>query len=122
MKNARIYYFSTCFVTLIIGILSRKFTQTPLFIGDVLYAVVAYFGFRFLIPKQQTLTGFIIALTYCFAIEFFQLYQASWIVLIRKTVLGHYFLGQGFLWSDLLCYFLGVSVAFFIDDILFRFK
>ncbi|MBP9848835.1 MAG: DUF2809 domain-containing protein [Flavobacterium sp.] len=115
MKNNRLYYFLALFITLILGILSRKTTVVPLFIGDILYAVLIYFGFRFLIIKSKKSTSLLFSLLFCFGIEFLQLVQIDWLIAIRKTTLGHYILGQGFLWLDLLCYVIGTLLAFLID-------
>ena len=115
LKNNRLYYFLALFITLILGILSRKITGIPLFIGDMLYAVLIYFGFRFLIIKSKKSTSLLFSLLFCFGIEFLQLVQIDWLIAIRKTTLGHYILGQGFLWLDLFCYVIGSLVAFLID-------
>ena len=115
LKNNRLYYFLALFITLILGILSRKTTVVPLFIGDILYAVLIYFGFRFLIIKSEKSTSLLFSLLFCFGIEFLQLVQIDWLIAIRKTTLGHYILGQGFLWSDLICYVIGTLLAFLID-------
>lgn len=56
-----------------------------------------------------------LALIFCFCIEFLQLYKTEWLLAIRRTTLGHYVLGQGFLWSDLVFYTLGIAIAFLID-------
>ena len=115
LKNNRLYYFLALFITLILGILSRKTIVVPLFIGDILYAVLIYFGFRFLIIKSKKSTSLLFSLLFCFGIEFLQLVQIDWLIAIRKTTLGHYILGQGFLWLDLLCYVIGTLLAFLID-------
>jgi hypothetical protein len=115
LKNNRLYYFLALFITLILGILSRKTTVVPLFIGDILYAVLIYFGFRFLIIKSKKSTSLLFSLLFCFGIEILQLVQIDWLIAIRKTTLGHYILGQGFLWLDLLCYVIGSLLAFLID-------
>ena len=115
LKNNRLHYFSTLFITLILGVLSRKIIGIPLFIGDVLYAVLIYFGFRFLIMDSKKLTSLLLSLLFCFGIEILQLVQIDWLIAIRKTTLGHYILGEGFLWSDLLCYIIGTLLAFLID-------
>lgn len=115
LKNDRLYYFLALFITLILGILSRKITGIPLFIGDMLYAVLIYFGFRFLIIVSKKSTSLLLSLLFCFGIEILQLVQIDWLIAIRKTTLGHYILGQGFLWLDLLCYVIGSLLAFLID-------
>ncbi len=115
MKNNRLNYFTLIILVMILGIVSRKISNIPLFIGDVLYAVLIYFGFRFLIVKSEKSTSLLFSLLFCFGIEFLQLVQIEWLIAIRKTTLGHYILGQGFLWLDLLCYIIGTLLAFLID-------
>ena len=115
MKNNRLNYFTLIILVMILGIVSRKISNIPLFIGDVLYAVLIYFGFRFLIVKSEKSTSLLFFLLFCFGIEFLQLVQIDWLIAIRKTTLGHYILGQGFLWLDLLCYVIGTLLAFLID-------
>lgn len=120
VKNNRLYYFSALLITLILGVLSRKITGIPLFIGDVLYAVLIYFGFRFLIMDSKKTTSLLLSLIFCFSIEILQLVQIDWLIAIRKTTLGHYILGEGFLWSDLLYYIMGTLMAFLIDEKLIK--
>lgn len=100
---------------MILGIISRKSAEIPLFIGDILYAVLIYFGLRFLFIQLKTYKTFLLSLLLCFSIEILQLVKIDWLINIRKTTLGHYILGEGFLWSDLLCYIIGTLVAFIID-------
>jgi hypothetical protein len=97
------------------GILSRNIDGVPTFIGDTLYAVMVYFGMRMLFIHNTSKMTIVLALAFCFCIEFLQLYRAEWILTIRRTTLGHYALGQGFLWSDLGCYILGITMAFIVD-------
>lgn len=115
MKKLKIKYLISVISFITLGILSRKITGIPLFIGDLLYAVLIYFGFRFLIVKSEKSTSLLFSLLFCFGIEFLQLVQIDWLIAIRKTTLGHYILGQGFLWSDLICYVIGTLLAFLID-------
>jgi len=115
-KNNRLSYFILIIFTIITGIISRKIDGVPLFLGDTFYAVMVYFGMRFLfIDLNIKKTGFL-AIFFCFAIEFLQLYDAKWMLEIRRTTLGHYALGQGFLWSDLGYYTLGIIIAFLMDS------
>ena len=115
MKSNRQNYFIIILFVLILGILSRKISDIPLFIGDVLYAVLIYFGLRFLFIHLKTHKTFLLGLLFCFSIEILQLVQFDGLTAIRKTTLGHYILGQGFLWLDLLCYIFGTLIAFLID-------
>lgn len=63
----------------------------------------------------------IISLLICYGIELLQLYQAEWIIALRKTLFGRYVLGQGFLWTDLLAYTFGVAIAFIIEKIILKY-
>ncbi|WP_269227699.1 DUF2809 domain-containing protein [Flavobacterium eburneipallidum] len=108
-------YFILIILVIILGILSRKISGIPSFIGDVLYAVMVYFGMRFLFINKSHRKSMALALIFCFSIEFLQLYRAEWIINIRRTSLGHYVLGEGFLWSDLVCYVIGIGMAFLMD-------
>ena len=115
MKRNRLNYFILILFVLIIGILSRKISDIPLFIGDGLYTFLIYFGFRFILIDFKKATSLLLGLLFCFGIEVLQLVQIDWLIAIRKTSLGHYILGEGFLWLDLLCYIIGTLLAFLID-------
>ena len=117
MKSNRLNYFITILLVLILGILSRKILGIPLFIGDVLYAVLIYFGFRFFIIDSKKSTSLLLSLLFCFGIEILQLVQIDWLIAIRKNTLGHYILGEGFLWLDLLCYVVGTLLAYYLDKL-----
>ena len=105
-----------------LGILSRKLNTIPLCTGDILYALMFYFGIRILFININPTNKILLPLLLCYTIELQQLYNAHWIVIIRDTVLGHYLLGEGFLWSDLLCYTIGVTIAYFIDAFVLKRK
>lgn len=115
MKNKRLQYFIIVLIVITSGIISRKIPMIPLFIGDVLYAVMVYFIIRMLFLKLLPIKTALTSLVLCFLIEFSQLYQANWIIEIRKTFLGHHILGQEFLWSDLMAYIFGIAMAFLLD-------
>ena len=115
MKSNQLNYFILILFVIILGILSRKISDIPLFIGDVLYAILIYFGLRFLFIHLKIHKTFLLSLLFCFSIEILQLVQIDWLIGLRKTTLGHYILGQGFLWLDLLCYIFGTLIAFVID-------
>jgi len=120
LKNNRISYIVLVVLTIILGILSRNVTGISTCIGDILYAVMVYFGMRFLLLKHNQITTVSLALLFCYGIEFLQLYKAEWMVSLRKTILGHYVLGQGFLWSDLGFYTIGVLAGYLLDLVLVK--
>lgn len=115
MKSNRQNYFIFIISVLILGILSRRISGIPLFIGDILYAVLIYFGFRFLAADSKKSVTLLLSLLFCFSVEILQLAQIDWLIAIRKTILGHYILGEGFLWSDLWCYAIGSCIARYTD-------
>lgn len=115
VKNKRVLYFILIIITILLGILSRKINGIPTFFGDTLYAVMVYFGMRMIFINLYLKKTAFLALLFCFGIEFLQLYDAEWMLEIRRTTLGHYVFGQGFLWSDLGYYTLGTIMAFLID-------
>lgn len=92
----RFVYFILVLLTIVLGIASRKMVGIPLFVGDILYAILVYFGFRWLFLKSKILWQIGLPLLFCFAIEIQQLSTAAALVAIRETTLGHYVLGQGF--------------------------
>ncbi|TPD67228.1 ribosomal maturation YjgA family protein [Flavobacterium microcysteis] len=118
MKKTRLCYFLFFLGTIALGLLSRTIKDIPLFIGDMLYAVMIYFMVHFLFPKAKTRTIALVSLLACYAIEILQLYQAHWIVNIRSTTIGHLILGQGFLWSDIVAYTFGIGIVFIIESFL----
>ncbi|OIV41450.1 DUF2809 domain-containing protein [Flavobacterium johnsoniae] len=117
MKKSRIYYFFVFLFIIFLGILSRKVSFIPLWIGDFLYAVMIYILVRFFLPNKKASLIAGLSLLICYSIEFLQLYQGEWMINLRKTLFGRYVLGQGFLWSDILAYTFGVSAALCIEKI-----
>lgn len=120
MLRSRITYLLLTTLTVIAGLLSRHFSFIPLFIGDILWATMVYFIARFLFIVKPLSYSVIASLIFSYAIEFSQLYQAPWINNLRQTLLGRLILGQGFLWSDLLCYTIGVGIGVMVDRAFFR--
>lgn len=127
MKRNRYLYLLLIILTIIAGLASRYCAhQLPywinLYLGDILWALMVFFLFGFIFKKRNTLEITIIALAFSFCVEISQLYHAPWIDTIRATRLGGLVLGFGFLWSDLLCYSVGVSIGFCIETIINRSK
>ncbi len=114
----RLHYLGLIFFTIIIGLFSRtKYLPIPdfMWVGDVFYGLLIFFILGFLYPNRTKLGIGLTAFTICCLIECSQLYQADWIVLVRETKMGSLILGHGFLWSDLLAYFGGVSLGVLIE-------
>lgn len=76
---------------------------------------------RIFFTNKRALIIAVISLLLCYSIEFFQLYQAEWIIEIRKSLFGRYVLGQEFLWSDILAYTFGIVAAFVFESIVLKY-
>ena len=83
--------------------------------GDTLWAFMVYLGLCFLFPKWSAVKVAIYALSFSYAIEVSQLNQQEWLNNLRDTRLGALVLGRGFLWSDFLCYTVGVVLGYLLD-------
>jgi glycopeptide antibiotics resistance protein len=117
----RFLYLGYAIALIPIGMASRTYGNTfvKLYFGDVLWAMMIYFGLKMILPNQSKKAAYL-ALVFCFLIEFSQLYHAPWIDTIRSNRLGGLVLGFGFLWSDLVCYLLGIGLGYFIDEVFSR--
>ncbi|WP_462413574.1 ribosomal maturation YjgA family protein [Neobacillus sp. Marseille-QA0830] len=118
-------YLMVVFLLIVLGLASRKLAHLlPVFIaenaGDTIWAMMVYFGFRFLLANQSLSFSFLLSFAFSFSVEFSQLYQADWMNQIRGTVLGALILGHGFLWVDLLRYTIGILAASLIDKWVFK--
>lgn len=121
-RNMRIMYLIAVIITIFLGLASRKLGYLfPVFIarnvGDALWAMMVYFGFRFLLVRKNLILAISLSILFSFGIEFSQLYQATWINYIRSTVLGGLILGKGFLIVDLFRYSAGIFIASCIDKL-----
>jgi len=108
-------YLLVAFLVIFLGIISRKISFIPLFIGDILYAIMIYCMIKFFIWSKNNTLKLILPLSICFIIELSQIIDLNWLNALRHTALGYYILGQGFLYSDLLCYTIGILIAFTVD-------
>jgi len=122
-RNRFIYGLLTV-ITLLSGFLSRRLfgdhAFIKLYVGDALWALMVFFGFAFLLRKRPTPAIAAAALVFSFSIEFSQLYHAPWIDNLRKIPLGGLILGFKFVWSDLICYSLGIAFGVLVETCLIR--
>lgn len=121
--NDRTNYIVTALFMVALGLFSRRFSNLlPDIIsehaGDMLWAMMVYFGFRFLFVKNKILFAMIGSILFSFGIECSQLYQADWINELRYTTLGALILGRGFLFVDLVRYLSGIVLALMLDKLL----
>ena len=116
MQRNRTRYLLAALAVVVLGLASRRYSsELPEFLaayaGDTLFALAAFLGVGILFPKWTTLRVGVIALLFAFAIELSQLYHAPWVDAIRDTRIGGLILGYGFLWTDLLCYVVGIALG-----------
>ena len=107
-------------MVIILGVASRSYKDIlPVFIGkylgDVLWALMVYLIIAFILKKISAIKISLISLLICYGVEFAQLYQGEWINSIRDTALGSLILGHGFLYTDLICYLVGIIIAFILE-------
>lgn len=105
--------------TLLMGLASRHFFGDVPFVkryaGDALWALMVYFGFALLFNTWSINALALATIVFSFGIEISQLYHAPWIDSIRATRLGGLVLGYAFVWSDLLCYSVGVLAGVVLE-------
>jgi len=125
MIRRRIVMIIALAATIGMGLASRAdHAQLPrgiqLYAGDTLWAAAAYISIASLVPAFRRPIVATLALALSVLVEFSQLYHAPWIDSIRSTRIGALLLGHGFLWTDLLCYSVGVLLALAVDALLTR--
>jgi len=112
-------------ITIATGLASRHFSGilphwVQLYLGDTLWALMVFLLFGFIFHKKSTLWVAIAAITFSYCIEISQLYHASWIDTLRANPLGGLVLGFGFLWSDMVCYTLGVGFGYIMEKLFLK--
>ena len=120
MRRSRTRYVLLALVTVALGLASRaRRDALPAFLGtyagDALWAAMVYFAAAALWPRARTRVLAACAGGFALAIELSQLYHAPWIDAVRATRGGALVLGQGFRWSDLGCYAVGIGLAAGVD-------
>lgn len=115
-RRSRLTY--ACAVILLIGpgLFTRsRWMPRPNFVaefgGDTLWALLVFWLVGFLFPAMSTARAAIVAGVFAAGIEFGQMVHAPWLDALRSTLFGRLVLGQGFLWSDLVCYATGIALG-----------
>ena len=85
--------------------------------GDTLWASLVFLILAMAMPKLRAPALAATACAIAFSVELLQLYQAPWLNAIRDTLPGRLVLGQGFLFSDLLCYTIGIALTAIIFQV-----
>jgi len=126
MKRNRYIYFIFTLVVMGLGLLSRKLNNLPTFVstysGDVLWALMVFLLIAFVFDKKSTIFITVCSMVFSYGIELSQLYHSPWIDNVRNTILGGLVLGFGFLWSDILCYTVGILMGMILDKYMLKSK
>ena len=121
----RCLYLGAAVIVGALGLASRRFgPYLPVFVstyaGDTLWALALFLLLGVAWPGASTRVRGTMALAASYAVEVSQLYHAPWIDAIRSTRVGGLVLGFGLLWSDLVCYTVGVALGVAIDAVAAR--
>lgn len=109
--------------TVALGLASRRYGAllpdvVAAYSGDALWAVLVFWLAAVVRPAAPTWALATAALATAFAVEASQLVHTPGLDALRATRLGALVLGRGFLWSDLVCYTVGVAGAAGADRLL----
>jgi len=85
--------------------------------GDALWAVMMTWCVGVVAPRMRLLRRGLVAVGICWAVELSQLIRFGAIDTVRRTTIGHLFLGSGFDPRDLLAYGAGVATAMLLERI-----
>lgn len=123
--RSRTAYAGLVLLTIAAGLASRRFpaVQPALiarYAGDTLWAAMVFWGLALIFSRARTIVLAIGAVGFAWCVELSQLYHAPWLDALRSTRLGALALGEGFVWSDLGCYVVGVALAACCDVALLR--
>ncbi|MBC6699480.1 ribosomal maturation YjgA family protein [Hymenobacter puniceus] len=116
LSTQRLRLLASALLTLLLGLGARRYApELPAWLaayaGDTLWALlvfwlIALLRLRWLIRNIGAAAGLV-----ALAIETSQLYQAPWLTAVRHTTLGGLVLGYGFLWTDVICYCVGILLG-----------
>lgn len=116
MKRNRILYGAIEVGVIATGLGTRRYGKhlpevIAVYGGDTLWALMVFVGIGLIARAWPTKWVAGLALAVCYGVEISQLYHAGWIDQLRHSAVGGLVLGQGFLWSDLVCYTVGVGLG-----------
>ena len=116
MIRTRTIFFLCAVAVTVVGLASRRYQAVlPEFVGeysgDTLWALMLFLLVSALLAGRAVISRATISVVLAFLVEISQLYHAPWIDSIRNTTLGGLVLGFGFLWTDLVCYTVGIIIG-----------
>ncbi len=84
------------------------------FVGDILVVIFMYYFIKAFI-NTKTINIAIFTLIFSFIIEILQYFKFVEIIGLGHNKAARIIIGTSFSWIDLLCYFIGFLLLFFID-------
>lgn len=116
LTKHRLRYGVAILITIVLGLASRvQSLPMPAIVrdhgGDAISATCIFFGVCFWAERWPLVKSATVAFIICVLIELQQLYQADWAVRFRDNRLVGTILGHGFLWVDIVRYFVGVLIG-----------
>ena len=124
-RRNRWVYAIAIIVVVALGLGSRLYRDAlPPFVaayaGDTAWAVLVFMLAAWLWRSARTSSIAIGAGVFALLVEVSQLDQTSWLAKFRSTSIAAAFLGTDFIWTDLLCYAVGIGVGMLVDRWLIR--
>jgi Protein of unknown function (DUF2809) len=124
-RRSAFFQFIAIGVVIILGLLSRKYVgifpaEIAKYPGSALWATAVFFAAGILMRKQSAIYVGAVALIIATLVEFSQLLDIPWLNEIRRTTIGHMFLGSTFNAPDLLAYAIGIGLGCLIELLYFR--
>lgn len=119
-RRSRLRLVAYAALTVALGLASRQVpsrlpTFVALYAGDMLWATLMFWLVALVRPAAPTAVVAATALLISVLVELSQLVHVGWLDAVRANPFGALVLGQGFLWTDLLCYAAGVLLAAALD-------
>lgn len=123
--RTRSHYLLAVFVTIMVGLLSRRFPEIlPSLLGkypgDVLWSLMVFFGWGFVFRRASSLRIVLLTLATSYTIEVLKLWQSPWWFMIRHTTIGHLVFGHVFSWSNLVAYTVGAMLGLLFEFVAFE--
>ncbi len=84
------------------------------FVGDILVVIFIYYFIKAFI-NTKAINIAIFTLTFSFVVEILQYFNFVEIIGLGHNKAARIIIGTSFSWIDLLCYFIGFVLLFFID-------
>lgn len=119
-RRSRPLYACLLVGTVALGLASRAFRGSLPFVlgryaGDTLWAMAVVLVLGIVLPAARTMTLALVAGAIALAVELSQLAHPAWLDEVRRVPGVALLIGYDFVWSDLVCYAVGVTLGAITD-------